>query len=67
VQYERKILVIKMPGKQKKELIRHNTGKHHTQFGTYWVLNLSGKHLFLVPASQLMAFNLTAYTPLQQK
>jgi hypothetical protein len=64
MQYERKLLVLKMPGKQKKELIRHIAGKHHTQFGVYWVLNLSGKYIFSAPASHLMAFNLAAYTPL---
>jgi hypothetical protein len=56
-----------MPLQQKQELIRHNAGKHQTQFGVYLVLNLPGKYLFLVPASQLMALNLAAYAPLQQK
>jgi tellurite resistance-related uncharacterized protein len=64
---KRKILVIKMPVQQKQELIRHNESKHQTQFGVYLVLNLPGKYLFLVPASQLTALNLAAYAPLQQK
>jgi len=56
-----------MSVKQKQELIRHNAGKHHTQFGVYLVLNLLGKYIFLVPAIQLMALNLAPYAPLQQK
>jgi hypothetical protein len=55
-----------MPVQQKQEFIRHNAGKHQTQFGVYLVLNLPGKYL-LVPASQLTALNLAAYAPLQQK
>jgi hypothetical protein len=56
-----------MPVQQKQELIRHNAGKHQTQFGVYLVLNLPGKYLFLFPANQLMALNLAAYAPPQQK
>jgi len=56
-----------MPVQQKQERIRHNAGKHQTPFDVYVVLNLPGKYLFLVPASQLMALNLAAYAPLQQK
>jgi len=56
-----------MPVQQKQGLIRHNTGKHQTQFGVYSVLNLPVKYLSLVPASQLMALYLAAYAPSQQE
>jgi hypothetical protein len=51
------MLVIKMPVQQKLELTRHNTSMHQTQSGAFFVLNLPGKYLFLVLASQLMALN----------